>query len=193
MKNQLTQLQELIILMDPQLYRHLEKTDSLNLFFCFRWILIAFKREFAFEDVLSVWENLWSAPSAHFHLFVALSILELNRTVIIRYLSEFDEVLKYINELAGTLEPQPILSQAEVLYLGFKSLVEATDKRKAEREAAGSTAGRLRQRKTAGSTAADLAKAKDDDPLVKLVNDEVDAEARVPDIAISDELRSLLK
>lgn len=33
-----------------------ERTDSLNLFFCFRWILISFKREFKFEDVIKLWE-----------------------------------------------------------------------------------------------------------------------------------------
>lgn len=40
MKEQLSILQQLIALMDPGLYRHLERTDSLNLFCCFRWYLI---------------------------------------------------------------------------------------------------------------------------------------------------------
>lgn len=187
MKQQLSVLQELILLMDPQLYQHLEKTDSLNLFFCFRWILIAFKREFKFEDCLSVWENMWSAPTKRFHLFMALSILENNRAIIIRYLQEFDEVLKYINELAQTLDPQPLMNQAEVLYLGFRNLVEATDRRKAERASAGAanTEG-LRQR------AVGTSKGKEKDQLVQLVNDEAEAEAKVPDIAISQELRDLL-
>lgn len=77
MKGQLSTLQQLIAVMDPELYLHLgpsstrlpraaltlpsvlpiaEKTESLNLFFCFRWILIAFKREFPFNDTLSLWE-----------------------------------------------------------------------------------------------------------------------------------------
>lgn len=56
MKQQLSTLQQLIGVMDPELYDHLERTGSLNLFFCFRWILIAFKREFKFEDVINLWE-----------------------------------------------------------------------------------------------------------------------------------------
>lgn len=72
MKRQLSTLQQLIGVMDPELYTHLgmscltsaqevgsrsaERTDSLNLFFCFRWILINFKREFKFEDVIKLWE-----------------------------------------------------------------------------------------------------------------------------------------
>ena len=67
----------------------------MNLFFCFRWILIAFKREFPFEDVLRSWEVLWTDRySVHFVLFVALAVLESHRDVILRYLVEFDEILK---------------------------------------------------------------------------------------------------
>lgn len=206
MKAQLSVLQELIALMDPQLYAHLEKTDSLNLFFCFRWILIAFKREFKLEDCLSIWEAIWSSPcSKSFHLFLALSILESHRGVIIRYLQEFDEVLKYINELAGTMEPYPLINQAEVLYLGFRSLVEATDRRKAERASSSKdsavTSGEatLRKRNTGTGTSSSSTattppisdKDKEKDPLVKIVNDEAEAEARVPDVTLSDELRAL--
>lgn len=76
-------------------YVHAEKTDGLNLFFCFRWILIAFKREFPFDDVLRLWEVLWTDRySVHFVLFVALAVLESHRDVILRYLVEFDEILK---------------------------------------------------------------------------------------------------
>ena len=56
MKMQLSTLQQLLATMDPVLYRHFEKTDALNLFFCFRWVLIAFKREFPFDEVLRLWE-----------------------------------------------------------------------------------------------------------------------------------------
>lgn len=56
MKDELSRLQQLLRLIDPPLYRHFEQTNSLNLFICFRWILIGFKREFAFQDVLKVWE-----------------------------------------------------------------------------------------------------------------------------------------
>jgi hypothetical protein len=95
MKQQLLTLQQLIEVMDPELFRHLEKTDGLNLFFCFRWVLIAFKREFPFDDVLRLWEVLWTDYySGEFVLFVALAVLESHRDMILRYLVEFDEILK---------------------------------------------------------------------------------------------------
>ncbi len=34
----------------------LDSQDSGSLCFCFRWLLIWFKREFSFEDILSLWE-----------------------------------------------------------------------------------------------------------------------------------------
>ncbi|KAI0283097.1 rab-GTPase-TBC domain-containing protein [Russula aff. rugulosa BPL654] len=85
MKKQLSTLQQLLQVMDPELYRHFEKTEGLNLFFCFRWILISFKREFPFEDVLRLWEVLWTD-----YYMNGMS----HRDVMLRYLVEFDEILK---------------------------------------------------------------------------------------------------
>lgn len=70
-----------------------DETGSLNLFFCFRWLLTSFKRELSFDDTVRLWEVLWTEHlGSHFHLFFALAILEANRDVVIRYLREFDEV-----------------------------------------------------------------------------------------------------
>lgn len=56
------------------------------------WILISFKREFAFEDVLRLWEVLWTdCYSTQFVLFVALAVLESHRDVILRYLVEVSD------------------------------------------------------------------------------------------------------
>jgi len=38
MKKQLETLQQLMGVMDPELYRHFEKAGALNLFFCFRCV-----------------------------------------------------------------------------------------------------------------------------------------------------------
>lgn len=115
MKMQLLSLQKLIAVMDPSLYSHLEKAESLNLFFCFRWLLVCFKREFNYPDILILWEAIWVATtegndeaesdsthsslpfhglSNYFQLFVAFGILEHHRDVIIKYLHNFDELLQ---------------------------------------------------------------------------------------------------
>ncbi|GAA5860872.1 hypothetical protein JCM1840_001992 [Sporobolomyces johnsonii] len=127
MQRQLSELQSLIRVMDRGLYRHLDETGSLNLFFCFRWILCNFKREFTFDQTVQLWEILWTDHlGSHFHLFIALAILEANRDVMIRYLREFDEILKYIVELSQTLDLTAVIADAEVLYKTFQQVVLAS-------------------------------------------------------------------
>ncbi|CAL1704533.1 unnamed protein product [Somion occarium] len=179
MKKQLSTLQQLIGIMDPELYRHLEKTDGLNLFFCFRWILIAFKREFPFEDVLRLWEVLWTDYySNQFMLFVALAVLESHRDVILRYLVEFDEILKYCNELSMTIELDSTLAQAEVLFLSFAQLVADIDRRRAEEGLQPSSD--LRQRKSGPRP-------------VSNTQDNLTTQVKASTLILSDDLRDLLK
>ena len=63
-----------------------------------RWVLIAFKREFPFDDVLRLWEVLWTDYySNNFVLFVALAVLESHRDVILRYLVEVCTIFTFVS------------------------------------------------------------------------------------------------
>lgn len=74
----------------------------------FRWVLISFKREFSFDDVLKLWEVLWTDYySIDFVLFIALAILESHRDMILRYLVEFDEILKVRASLLHLVSNSP--------------------------------------------------------------------------------------
>lgn len=96
MRAQLLALDNLVQLMDPKLYLHLQSADSTNFFFFFRMLLVWYKREFPWMDILHLWEVLWTDYlSSGFHLFIALAILEKHRGVIMDHLKHFDEVLKY--------------------------------------------------------------------------------------------------
>lgn len=96
MRAQLLTLDQLVQFMDPKLHEHLQATDSTNFFFFFRMLLVWFKREFEWDDILHLWEVLWTDYlTSGFHLFVALAILERHREVIMTHLKAFDEVLKY--------------------------------------------------------------------------------------------------
>ncbi|WWC72751.1 uncharacterized protein I206_106715 [Kwoniella pini CBS 10737] len=192
MKRKLSTLQQLISVMDPELYAHLERTDSLNLFFCFRWILINFKREFKFEQVIKLWEVLWTNfYSDQFVLFVALAILQSHRDVLIRYLTEFDEVLKYANDLSGTIDLDTTLAQAEVLFLSFRSLVEDLDKENAqldEKNKEGLRHRRINSDVTGSSSSGKKGKGKE-----KSDEDAMEEESKKKDRKfISDDLRGLL-
>jgi hypothetical protein len=111
MRKQLLTLDHLVQLMDPKLYIHLQSADSTNFFFFFRMLLVWFKREFQWLDILHLWEVLWTDYlSSNFHLFIALAILEKHRDVIMEHLKHFDEVLKYgISPFHSPLFPPSIL------------------------------------------------------------------------------------
>ncbi|KAF2218747.1 rab-GTPase-TBC domain-containing protein [Elsinoe ampelina] len=131
MRLQLTTLDQLVQLIDPKLYLHLQSVDSTNFFFFFRMLLVWYKREFEWDNVLRLWEGLWTDYlSANFHLFIALAILEKHRDVIMEHLRGFDEVLKYVNELSNTIDLESTLIRAEALFRRFQRVVEAVDKKK---------------------------------------------------------------
>ncbi|KAK7730140.1 GTPase activating protein [Botryosphaeria dothidea] len=130
MRKQLLTLDHLVQLIDPKLYLHLQSADSTNFFFFFRMLLVWYKREFEWQDVLRLWEGLWTDYlSGNFHLFIALAILERHRDVIMDHLKAFDEVLKYINELSGTIDLQSTLVRAEGLFRRFQRTIEAVDRK----------------------------------------------------------------
>lgn len=132
MRAQLSTLDQLVQLLDPKLYLHLQSADSTNFFFFFRMLLVWYKREFDWPDVLRLWESLWTDyMSSQFHLFIAMAILEKHRTVIMEHLMHFDEVLKYINELSGTIELKEILVRAEGLFKRFERTVGVVDRQTA--------------------------------------------------------------
>ncbi|KAG2218741.1 hypothetical protein INT45_003059, partial [Circinella minor] len=131
MRRHLLTMDALLQFMDPKLYKHLQRTDSDNLFFCFRWFLVWFKRELSWDDTLTMWEVLWSDYlTEYFTFFVALSILDQHRDAIIDYLQSFDEILKYINDLSMAINLQETLQRAEILYYQFRQRVEAVDNKK---------------------------------------------------------------
>ncbi|XP_013888909.1 TBC1 domain family member 17 [Austrofundulus limnaeus] len=117
MKKQLYQLSVLLKALDPELFDFLDSQDSGSLCFCFRWLLIWFKREFSFEDILTLWEVLWTRlPCDNFHLLIACSILESQRGELIGSDHDFNTILKHINELTMKLDLQGILCEAEAIY-----------------------------------------------------------------------------
>ena len=129
MRKQLSTLDQLVQFLDPELYLHLQSADSTNFFFFFRMLLVWYKREFEWSDVLRLWEGLWTDYlTSQFHIFIAMAILEKHRDVLIDHLKHFDEVLKYFNELSGTIDLMDTLVRAEKLFRRFESMVGVVEK-----------------------------------------------------------------
>ncbi|XP_041997851.1 TBC1 domain family member 15-like isoform X1 [Salvia splendens] len=118
MHSQLFALTKLVQLLDSPLHNYFEQNDCLNYFFCFRWLLIQFKREFEYDKTMRIWEVLWTHHlSEHLHLYVCVAILRRYRTKIMGEQMDFDTLLKFINELSGQIDLDSTLREAEALCI----------------------------------------------------------------------------
>ncbi|KAL6438386.1 hypothetical protein ACFW04_004494 [Cataglyphis niger] len=117
MKAQLCQLHTLLCTTEPQLAYYLNRHDSGNMFFCFRWLLVLFKREFSAIDILKLWEILWTdLPCKNFHLLICAAILDTEKNILIENNYGFTEILKHINDLSLHIELPWTISKAEGIY-----------------------------------------------------------------------------
>ncbi|CAF0933163.1 unnamed protein product [Didymodactylos carnosus] len=126
-KRQLSNLHTLLQFIDAELANYLADNNSSNMYFFFRWMLICFKREFSFQDVMLLWEVLWTNyPCKNFELLVCLAILISQKTVIMESKFGCNEILKHINDLSFKVQLEPLLRQAEGLYILLKKHEEST-------------------------------------------------------------------
>lgn len=125
MKTQLIQLSTLLRLLDSGFCSYLESQDSGYLYFCFRWLLIRFKREFSFQDILRLWEVMWTElPCQNFHLLLCCAILESEKQQIMEKQYGFNEILKHINELSMKIDVEYILCKAEAISMQMMNCKE---------------------------------------------------------------------
>lgn len=128
MKRQLQDLNNLLAIANPRLQSYFTEHKSENMYFCFRWLLVWFKREFTNDDIYELWEVLWtSLPCLNFHLFVSVAILDDQQDIFINRKYEFTEILKHVNELSLAIDLKPTLEKAEAIYLQIKSMEHLTD------------------------------------------------------------------
>ncbi|EDW03974.1 TBC1 domain family member 15 [Drosophila grimshawi] len=122
MKTQFALIRRLLEVANAPLFNYLCSHDSDNMYFCFRWLLVWYKRELDNDDVLRLWECLWTRlPCANFHLLISVAILDQETNVIIDRKYEFTEILKHVNELTGAIDLKCTLETAEAIYLQLKA------------------------------------------------------------------------
>eukprot|EP00092_Neocalanus_flemingeri_P004735 GFUD01005100.1.p1 GENE.GFUD01005100.1~~GFUD01005100.1.p1 ORF type:complete len:747 (+),score=206.78 GFUD01005100.1:80-2320(+) len=117
MKRQLDNLTEILKFVDPVFYNYLDAKESGNLYFCFRWMLIWFKREFNYSDTMTLWEVLWTKkPCKNFHLLVCAALLDTEKSAIVENKYGFTEILKHVNDMSHRIDLQKTLSKAEGIF-----------------------------------------------------------------------------
>jgi hypothetical protein len=126
MDRSLRYLRELVKLMVPRFYEHLEKhKDATELLFCHRWILLCFKREFTEAVALRMWEACWANYlTDYFHLFLCLAIICVYADDVIAQDLRADEMLLHFSSLAMYMDGQVIARKARGLLHQFRQLRE---------------------------------------------------------------------
>ncbi|XP_023310407.1 TBC1 domain family member 16 [Anoplophora glabripennis] len=126
MDRSLRYLRELIKLMVPKFYEHLQKhKDAMELLFCHRWILLCFKREFTEGVALRMWEACWANYlTDYFHLFLCLAIVSVYADDVIAQNLRSDEMLLHFSSLAMYMDGQLIARKARGLLHQFRQMRE---------------------------------------------------------------------
>lgn len=125
MKHQLNHLHTLLHILDPPFCSYLEHHESGNFFFCFRWLLVHFKREFPLAEIMTLWEAIWTGlPGPNFHLFCCLAVLDMEKDTLMENKYGFSEILKYINDISEKIPLGRMLETAESIYIQLRSASE---------------------------------------------------------------------
>uniref|UniRef100_A0A915CGA1 TBC1 domain family member 15 n=2 Tax=Parascaris TaxID=6254 RepID=A0A915CGA1_PARUN len=116
-KKQLMELRDLLMVVNPKLANYLESHNSDDMYFCFRWVLVSFKREFCFDDIMRLWEVLWTGlPCSNFHLLICVALLDKQVNFIIENKFGLIEILKHVNDLSMNIDLEETLTSAEAIF-----------------------------------------------------------------------------
>ncbi|XP_032778431.1 small G protein signaling modulator 2 isoform X2 [Daphnia magna] len=128
MDSHFSNMRLLIQILDSEIYDLMHQNgDYTHFYFCYRWFLLDFKRELAYEDVFLVWETIWAArsiSSPHFVLFVALALVQHYREIILANAMDFTDIIKFFNEMAERHDTKIILQMARDLVLQLQMLID---------------------------------------------------------------------
>jgi len=123
-QQQFNLLERILYYLDPVLHQHFRSSQLINMFICYRWILIAFRREFTLEDTYILWEVWFSGyVSIDFHLFVAIGIFIRNRDEIMKY-HHFDDLLQYLSTLSLKLNVIECIRTGQALMEKFMNIAD---------------------------------------------------------------------
>eukprot|EP00095_Tigriopus_kingsejongensis_P009030 maker-scaffold458_size165745-snap-gene-0.19 protein:Tk09030 transcript:maker-scaffold458_size165745-snap-gene-0.19-mRNA-1 annotation:"hypothetical protein BRAFLDRAFT_123347" len=123
-------MRSLIQVLDQTLYDTIQQNgDFSHFYFCYRWFLLDFKREFTYHEIYLVWETIWASrkvASANFYLFVALALVENYRDIILDQNMDFTDIIKFFNEMAEKHHARDILQIARDQVHQLQAMISDT-------------------------------------------------------------------
>ncbi|KAF5396270.1 hypothetical protein PHET_10843 [Paragonimus heterotremus] len=120
-------LKSLIEIFDPKLHKYLcKKSIDTHFYFCYRWLLLDFKRELKYDEVYSVWEIIWASRRIVCYdlgIFFAMAMLQYYRDIIIYYDMDLTEIIRFYNELTEQHDVRTLLELARSLVFQMQKLM----------------------------------------------------------------------
>jgi hypothetical protein len=89
--------------------------------------LLDFKREFAPDDVLKVWESIWAAQriqTGHFPIFIVIAIFVMHKQELLQC-TDFSQIMNLLSEIqkSSSMDAADVLARARALVERCRPLV----------------------------------------------------------------------
>lgn len=122
-------MEEIIKLVDEDLFKHLLQFDITFMQFSFRWMNCYLMREFSLKLIIRIWDTYFSEDDAfnNFHLYVCAGLL-LNFSEKIKKMSEFQETMMFLQNLPTSNwsleEIDVLLAKAYQIHTMYSKMVD---------------------------------------------------------------------
>ena len=108
----------------PTLHKHLTKHHAEDMTFCFRWLLVLFKREFPAEHIHFLWDIILSCPfTDRFEVFVCCGLLRAVCKQVCDHELQHDELLCFTNSMSGNMRVADVVALAQEFYYDVAAAV----------------------------------------------------------------------
>ena len=69
---------------DSEIYNNLQKLNIRNEYYCFKWFILLFSQEFEINDLLKVWDLIFSQEDKYYYVvYIGIAILMMKKNVIV--------------------------------------------------------------------------------------------------------------
>eukprot|EP00241_Pyramimonas_parkeae_P001844 CAMPEP_0114231776 /NCGR_PEP_ID=MMETSP0058-20121206/4239_1 /TAXON_ID=36894 /ORGANISM="Pyramimonas parkeae, CCMP726" /LENGTH=429 /DNA_ID=CAMNT_0001343177 /DNA_START=217 /DNA_END=1503 /DNA_ORIENTATION=- len=92
---QFEKLEALIQRADPHLHAHLQSIGASQCFFLYRTLLVMLRRDFPFEQVMTMWDVLFAHQDADYIVYLLYAIVNVHRSALLRC-THLDEAVQHM-------------------------------------------------------------------------------------------------
>ncbi|EDR29043.1 hypothetical protein, conserved [Entamoeba dispar SAW760] len=112
----------IIKFVNPSLYDYFIR-NNVNYLFCYRWIVLLFKRDFNSRDCLNVWDRIFAYPERKLYYFICSAIILKNGDQIVEKQKGFDGMVEFLQDMHKKI-PAQVVYDSDIIYQEFNELAD---------------------------------------------------------------------